>query len=110
LKAGYPPLAQSLNQPAVRREPYFIHDSHRPQTQQAVFCLEGSESMKVKDLIKYLEEQDPDSKIGFVDHFGEFHPATPYQIRSRDISALNKKNKNREAIVIEPPDFGPEPD
>lgn len=65
--------------------------------------------MKVKALMAYLEGQDPEDDIGFFDHFGEFHKLEDYQIGRRVVDIL-RKNKKKVVIVIEPPDFGPEPD
>lgn len=64
--------------------------------------------MKVKDLIKYLQKQDSDSEVGFFDHFGEFNALRDSQIYQRTIRRPGKKNVV--VVIIEPPDFGPEPD
>lgn len=65
--------------------------------------------MTVEELIEYLQKQALSEEVGFTDHYGEFHPLKPYQI-GRSRKSVKGIQKGKPVIVIEPPDFGPEPD
>lgn len=63
--------------------------------------------MKASELIEYLKNLDPNKPVGFKDHFGKFIPLETKHLR---VTRIEGWKPTKSAVVIEPPDIGPEPD
>lgn len=63
--------------------------------------------MKVEELIKFLQNFDPNKTVGFTDHFGKFIPLGKWQLR---LTRITDWKPTKSAVVITPPDIGEEPD
>ena len=61
--------------------------------------------MTAQELINFLKQVPPNTKVGRIGHYGEFHDISSCSVRNAYL------NNTQEIIVaIEPPDIGPEPD
>lgn len=65
--------------------------------------------MVVSQLIELLKEYDPNTPVGMIDHYGEFHPMDKHNF-NKSFSHREDMNKRITVLDIYPPDIGEEPD
>lgn len=63
--------------------------------------------MTAQELIQFLKQVPPNTKVGRIGYYGEFHKADKFSFQIRNIG---HRSDGEQVVDILPPDIGPEPD